>query len=89
MKRRDNSARGMRPCDARAARRWAAERARIHEHNIVARRESPADAVVLVVPTRYRDGFHEWRGQLPFPAAMRDAAISAGTLVMDSYEQLY
>lgn len=87
-KKRDMSARGMRPADARSARRWAAERARMHEHNRIARRESPADAVVLVLPSRY-SGYSEFRGQLMFPASMRDAAIKAGTLINDPYAHLY
>lgn len=52
----DTSARGMRPSDARAARRWAAERARIHEHNLAALREGRENAVVIVLPSSYREG---------------------------------
>lgn len=89
-KHRDTSARGMRPSDARAARRWAAERARIHDHNLAARREAPADVVVLVLPAPHgAPGWTEWRGQLNFPAIMRDAAIKAGTLEKDPYAHLY
>ena len=70
------------------ARRWAAESERIREHNRIALREGRADAVVIVIPSRY-SGYSEFRGQLMFPAAMRDAAIKAGTLMKDPYEHLY
>ena len=88
-KRRQMSFTGLRACELRVARRWKAERARIHEHNLAALREGRENAVVIVLPSSYREGWSEWRGQLSFPAAMRDAAIRAGTLMRDPYENLY
>lgn len=71
------------------ARRWAAESERIREHNRIAMREGRENAVVIVLPSTYHAGWSEFRGQLNFPAAMREAAIKAGTLIKDPYEHLY